>query len=58
MLGIAIYYLVLVGVCCLVANIQRVGDLADRCEYCDDNVEKAPHLGMCVECYEFYHVDG
>lgn len=58
MLGVAVYYLVLLGVCVLVANIQRHSKSADRCEFCDDNVDKTPHLGMCVECYEFYHVDG
>ena len=58
MIAVAVYYLVLLGVCYLVANIQRVGDLADRCEFCDEGNEKASHLGMCVACYEFYHVDG
>ena len=58
MLGNIVYFMVLLGVCVLVANIQRHSRSADRCDYCDDDVEQAPHLGMCVACYEFYHVDG
>ena len=49
MLGVAIYYLVLLGVCCLVANIQRVGDLGDRCEYCDDDAVKAGGNGSGMD---------
>jgi len=58
MLGVAIYFLVLLGVCGLTANIQRHRDSADRCEFCDDDAVTQSHLGMCLDCYEFYHVDG
>lgn len=42
---------------CYVAGRQDER-LARVCELCDGGNALAEHLGMCVECYEFYHVDG
>ena len=58
MISNVVFFLVLLGVCGLTANIQRHRNDDDRCEFCDDDAVNQPHLGMCLDCYEFYHVDG
>lgn len=58
-MGWTLYVFVMGGLAYLMYVLGRQdARLDDVCEFCDKNVDKAPHLGMCVECYEFFHVDG
>ena len=55
-MGFVIYSCVMGGLAWLCYGLGRQDErLRNVCELCDDGNEALEHLGMCVECYEFYY---